>query len=103
MVSHIYREGNECADKLANIGLSLDTFQLWDHLPLSLGHSFGIEINLVCQVLDFLIFRFSFIFVYYFHLIYFRVVVVSCYSTFWKGKKKLYDFCLTNGHNIDDF
>jgi hypothetical protein len=41
MVSHIYREGNECADKLANIGLSLDTFQLWDHLPLSLGHSFG--------------------------------------------------------------
>ncbi|MCI89526.1 hypothetical protein A2U01_0110815, partial [Trifolium medium] len=31
-----------CADKLANIGLSLDVFQFWDQqLPVSLCHSFG--------------------------------------------------------------
>jgi hypothetical protein len=40
-LSLIFIGGNDCADKLANIGLSLDAFQFWDHLPLSLGHSFG--------------------------------------------------------------
>jgi hypothetical protein len=29
IVSHIYREGNTCADGLANIGLSLDMFTFW--------------------------------------------------------------------------
>jgi len=28
--SYIYKEGNVCADKLANIGLTLDTFVFYD-------------------------------------------------------------------------
>ena len=32
-VTHIYREGNHCADQLANIGLSLNTSFWWDHIP----------------------------------------------------------------------
>jgi ribonuclease HI len=31
--SHIYREGNHCANKLANLNLSLPTFAWWDHIP----------------------------------------------------------------------
>lgn len=34
MVSHIYREGNVCADRLAHIGLSLTSFQYFYTLPL---------------------------------------------------------------------
>jgi hypothetical protein len=33
IVSHIYREGNTCADGLANIGLRLDIFTLWYDMP----------------------------------------------------------------------
>jgi ribonuclease HI len=40
-VSHIYREGNHCADKLANLGLSLPTFTWWDHIPHVLLDDFG--------------------------------------------------------------
>jgi hypothetical protein len=40
-VSHIYREGNHCANKLANLGLSLPTFTLWDHIPPVLLDDFG--------------------------------------------------------------
>ncbi|MCI23312.1 heat-shock protein, partial [Trifolium medium] len=31
--SHIYREGNSCADRLANHGHSLDSFMWWDTAP----------------------------------------------------------------------
>lgn len=33
MVTHIYREGNSCADKLANIGVSLSSFTWWNEPP----------------------------------------------------------------------
>ena len=32
-VTHIYREGNQCADKLAAIGLTLNSLFWWDQLP----------------------------------------------------------------------
>jgi ribonuclease HI len=34
LASHIYREGNSCADVLANIGLTLDTYVYYYSLPL---------------------------------------------------------------------
>jgi len=34
IVSHIFREGNACADALANIGLSLDNYVYYYSLPL---------------------------------------------------------------------
>ena len=37
MVTHIYREGNHCADKLANIGLSSQSFTWWDQMPTQIG------------------------------------------------------------------
>jgi len=40
MVTHIYREGNHCADKLANIGLTSQTFTWWDHMPTQIGGDF---------------------------------------------------------------
>ena len=35
VVSHIYREGNSCADRLANVGLSspLNLFVWWNFVP----------------------------------------------------------------------
>jgi hypothetical protein len=33
VVSHVYREGNQCADGLANLGLSIDRFTIWNELP----------------------------------------------------------------------
>jgi len=33
VVSHVYREGNCCADLLANIGLSLSHLKIWMDLP----------------------------------------------------------------------
>lgn len=35
VVSHVYREGNTCADALANIGLSLNTFVYCSTIPLN--------------------------------------------------------------------
>lgn len=32
-ISHIYREGNSCADKLANFGISLQCNTWWDLIP----------------------------------------------------------------------
>jgi ribonuclease HI len=40
-VSHIFREGNHCADKLANLGLSLPDFTWWDCIPPLLLDDFG--------------------------------------------------------------
>jgi ribonuclease HI len=34
MMSHIYREGNQVADLLANHGLSLSSIVFWNNLPL---------------------------------------------------------------------
>jgi len=39
-VTHINREGNHCADQLANIGLSLNTYFWWNHLPQQIGFDF---------------------------------------------------------------
>lgn len=33
IVSHIYREGNTCADLLAEIGLKINGFMWWDNIP----------------------------------------------------------------------
>jgi hypothetical protein len=33
IVSPIYREGNTCAEDLANIGLNLDMFTFWYNMP----------------------------------------------------------------------
>jgi len=33
IVSHIFREDNQCDDGLANIGLALDHFTMWDSIP----------------------------------------------------------------------
>jgi ribonuclease HI len=33
IVSHIYREGNPCADSLANVGLSTSSFVWWQDAP----------------------------------------------------------------------
>ena len=33
VVSHVYREGNFCADLLANIGFSLSHLKIWMDLP----------------------------------------------------------------------
>ena len=40
MVTHIYREDNRCADKLANIGLSSQSFTWWDQMPTQIGGDF---------------------------------------------------------------
>jgi hypothetical protein len=34
--SHIFREGNACADRLASMGYSFVAFNWWDSLPLVL-------------------------------------------------------------------
>jgi ribonuclease HI len=36
-VTHIYREGNHCADKLANLGLSLQGYTWWSCIPPQLA------------------------------------------------------------------
>jgi len=36
-VTHIYREGNQCADTLANIDISLQTHAWWDHVPIQIS------------------------------------------------------------------
>jgi hypothetical protein len=39
MVTHIYREGNQAADLLANHGLSQNTILFWQQTPLFLCDS----------------------------------------------------------------
>jgi predicted methyltransferase len=33
LVSHIYREGNQIADSLANFGRSLNNLEVWEEIP----------------------------------------------------------------------
>jgi hypothetical protein len=40
IVSHIFREGNHCADGLANLGLSLGRLTLWFELPHQIKENF---------------------------------------------------------------
>jgi len=40
IVSHVYREGNQCADGLANIGLTLTNFTSWNAIPSNLQSHF---------------------------------------------------------------
>jgi hypothetical protein len=40
LVSHIYREGNECADALANLGLDLVNYVFWNDVPQPVSDSF---------------------------------------------------------------
>ena len=39
-VSNVYREGNCCADQLANIGLNLDHLKIWMELPVCIRGTF---------------------------------------------------------------
>ncbi|GAU47667.1 hypothetical protein TSUD_380210 [Trifolium subterraneum] len=41
MATHIYREGNHCADKLVNIGLTVQTFTWWDDVHRALSMDFA--------------------------------------------------------------
>jgi ribonuclease HI len=43
IVSHIFREGNFCADGLANIGLFLDRLTFWNELPLVIKDNFDAD------------------------------------------------------------
>jgi len=36
MITHIFREGNNCADKLANLGLTVINFTWWDYAPVEI-------------------------------------------------------------------
>jgi len=40
IVSHVFREGNQVADSLANHGLSLNDFSVWNEAPLFISSSF---------------------------------------------------------------
>lgn len=40
IVSHIYREGNQCADSLANIGLSTQGLFLGESVPILLASQY---------------------------------------------------------------
>ena len=41
LVTHTYREENQCADILENISLTLNDFQFFDHLPRQVAHNFS--------------------------------------------------------------
>ncbi|XP_045806456.1 uncharacterized protein LOC123899387 [Trifolium pratense] len=41
MISHIYREGNNCADALAKIGLTLVHLSFWNELPQAILESYS--------------------------------------------------------------
>ncbi|CAJ2628490.1 unnamed protein product [Trifolium pratense] len=56
VVSHVYREGNQCADGLANIGLNLDRLTIWFDIPSEI-RSFFMTIVWVNLVLDFLVLK----------------------------------------------
>ncbi|GAU35907.1 hypothetical protein TSUD_69400 [Trifolium subterraneum] len=48
-ISHVYREGNNCADKLASLGLSLNQFTWWDNPPMVIrGDLFRNRLGLPC-------------------------------------------------------
>ncbi|MCI42534.1 ribonuclease H protein, partial [Trifolium medium] len=34
LISHIYREGNHCADKLASLGLAVNEYTWWSSPPI---------------------------------------------------------------------
>jgi len=33
VISHIYREGSECADRLTNLGLDIQSISYWNYMP----------------------------------------------------------------------
>jgi hypothetical protein len=33
MITYVFREGNHCADKMANLGLSLQDYVWWFEIP----------------------------------------------------------------------
>lgn len=41
IVSHVFREGNECADMLANVGLTSNALTVWLDLPDCIRGPFG--------------------------------------------------------------
>jgi len=40
IVSRIYREGNQCADRLANLGLGVSSLTIWHNVPVQLSEMF---------------------------------------------------------------
>jgi hypothetical protein len=45
VVSRIFREGNQCADGLANIGLNIDRFTIWYDIPTQIRSCFEIPLR----------------------------------------------------------
>jgi ribonuclease HI len=41
MITHVFREGNHCADKLANLGLSLQNYVWWVDIPLVIREDYS--------------------------------------------------------------
>jgi len=41
LVSHVYREGNQCDDLLGNLGLSSSTLTVWLDMPICIRQIFG--------------------------------------------------------------
>jgi len=41
LITHIYREGNSCADNMANVGLALSSFVWFPSLPDCIRHNYG--------------------------------------------------------------
>jgi len=41
LITHIYREGNSCADIMANVGLALSSFVWFPSLPNCIRHDYG--------------------------------------------------------------
>jgi len=41
VISHTYREGNKCTDKLASFGLDIQGLTIWLEMPSFIGSMFG--------------------------------------------------------------
>jgi hypothetical protein len=43
IIPHIYREGNQCADGIANLGLHIQNFYWWNNIPSNICNAFAIN------------------------------------------------------------
>jgi hypothetical protein len=95
VVSHVFRQGNQCADGLANIGLSIDRLTVWYDI-------FLLKLGVVLLIIDWenLVLEYVKMFggfglvplhfcisLYLLRYIYFEVVAL-CYTSFWKKIKQ---------------
>jgi len=54
MVSHIFREGNQVADELANHAVTIPSLTIWPDVPLFIRDSFlrnksGLPVFIICN------------------------------------------------------